>query len=286
MEKVGRDSAVPVRYNPMPHQPGLLFIQVLHNPQPVGGRRTAGEKLPADSYLLCVDPATGKDLWRQIRPSDAVRESLEAYSTPIPYQTADRKEVLVAGADFITGHNLETGAETWRIGGYHPERSDTFRLVPTPVLADDLVVICEPRANNPVRAFRAGRNSPERTTVPVWLSRDAGSEVAVPLYYDKKLFIIDGDYKKEVNCLDAATGKPVWNYKTNSRPLIRSSPTGADGKVYFLNEEGDVWVLAAADGKELFHGKLESGKGARASVVALAGQVLVRTSDRLYLFKV
>ena len=47
---------------------GKLYVQVLHRSD--------------DSYLLCVDPASGKELWRQVRPSEAHEESKESYANP------------------------------------------------------------------------------------------------------------------------------------------------------------------------------------------------------------
>src|SRR5205814_3184239 len=63
---------------------GKLYMQVLQRDVPVSGR---GKKEgPNESYLLALDPDTGKELWRQLRPSEAVAESREAFTTPTPYE--------------------------------------------------------------------------------------------------------------------------------------------------------------------------------------------------------
>jgi hypothetical protein len=63
-----------------------LYLQVLQRDVPAGGRgRTDG---PNDSYLLAMDPATGKTLWRVVRPSEAVAESREAFTTPVPFHAS------------------------------------------------------------------------------------------------------------------------------------------------------------------------------------------------------
>ena len=75
-------SATPLLHN------GQLIAQILQRDVAVRGR---GKPTGNESYLLAIDPVTGKDLWRSVRPSDAVAESLEAYSTPLPFtQTAAR----------------------------------------------------------------------------------------------------------------------------------------------------------------------------------------------------
>src|SRR5205823_3327307 len=58
---------------------GKLYVPVLHRDVPASQWRSAnpGESL-ADSYLLAIDPATGKDIWKQVRPNDARVESKES----------------------------------------------------------------------------------------------------------------------------------------------------------------------------------------------------------------
>ena len=116
--------------SPMLYQ-GKLYLQVLQRDVPVNGRgRKDG---PIESYLLALDPATGKTLWRSVRPSQAAEESREAFSTPIPFEHNGRRELLVSGGDCISGHNPDTGAELWRWGNWNPSRIGHWRLVPSPV---------------------------------------------------------------------------------------------------------------------------------------------------------
>ncbi|MFP6574099.1 MAG: PQQ-binding-like beta-propeller repeat protein, partial [Pirellulaceae bacterium] len=71
---------------------GKLYLQVLQRDTAVRGSGFTDKK--NESYLLAMDPATGKTLWRHVRPSEAQAESLEAFSTPIPYTAGGRKELL------------------------------------------------------------------------------------------------------------------------------------------------------------------------------------------------
>ena len=56
-------------------------MQILQRDVAVPGR---GQPTGNESYLLALDPLTGKDVWRSLRPSEAVAESREAFSTPLP----------------------------------------------------------------------------------------------------------------------------------------------------------------------------------------------------------
>ena len=61
-----------------------------------------------------------------------------------------------------------------------------------------------------------------------------------------KNFVELAEGKKEWT--DPKTGQKKWTTALNSRAVFRTSPTGADGKIYFMNEAGEVWVLSAGDG--------------------------------------
>ena len=91
---------------------GTLYLQVLHRNSKVHGRGQDNGK----SYILGLDPKTGKQLWKVYRASKAKAESLEAYSTPVPFTHGAREEILIAGGDCVTGHDPRDGQELWRWG--------------------------------------------------------------------------------------------------------------------------------------------------------------------------
>jgi hypothetical protein len=73
-----------------------------------------------------------------------------------------------------------------------------------------------------------------------------------------------------------------------SRAVFRASPTGADGKIYVMNERAQAWVLSADEFKVLHQSDLNSPgvDGPTRSTIAVAdGHAFVRTSDTLYCFK-
>ena len=93
----------------------------------------------------------------------------------------------------------------------------------------------------------------------------------------------------KIYCVDPKTGKVKWTSALEgSKGVFRASPTGADGKIYCMNERAQAWVVSAEDGKVLHQADLDSpGVSAptRSTIAVADGQVLVRTSDTLYCFK-
>src|SRR5207244_3632590 len=82
---------------------GRLYIQVLErNPVPPDYTHANDGKEERESYLSCVDAKTGKNIYRHVRPSDALKESNEAYSSPIPYEHNGKTEILIVGGNCTT----------------------------------------------------------------------------------------------------------------------------------------------------------------------------------------
>lgn len=270
---------------PLLHE-GKLFVPVLHRDVATGttdrGRKAPGG--PAESYLLAVDPATGKTIYRHVRPNVAVAESKEAYATPMPYEGNGRKEILIVGADCLTGHDPETGKELWRYGGWNPSNNTTLRVVPSLIVHDNKVIVCTPQSQGKVIAIKLGGNGEVTSTHRAWENSQVKSDVPAPALYQGMLYLLDGDFKKGVNCIDPATGNVKWFTPLTSRGVLRSSPLAADGKVYVMNEDAQVWVLSATDGKVLSTANLATEGQARGSIIASAGRVFIRTGSTVYGF--
>jgi outer membrane protein assembly factor BamB len=251
---------------------GKVYVQVLQNHN---GRRYSymlGGRSQVDSYLMAVNPADGKTLWAQRRMTDARDESQESYATPVPRTTKDGEEILVMGADYVTGHDAETGKELWRWKGYNTSMSAVYRIVPSPVACGGLVVICAPK-KEPVYAFRPGGKM-------AWkLGDDCSSDVCTPLVYQGRLYVLNGE-KKVLNCIDPAAGKVKWTASLGGN-IFRASPTGADGKIYCMDVQGRVSVLQAGDQRKgLAQFDLKEGPSF-STIVAVDGKLYVRTAKAL-----
>lgn len=264
---------------------GRLYLQVLQRNVPVHGRgRTDG---PIESFLLALDPRTGKDLWRQVRPSDAREESKEAYSTPIPYTHEGRTEVLITGGDCITGHDPLTGRELWRWGTWNPDRITHWRLVPSPIAGDGFALACGPKGS-PIFAIKSGQNGTLKDDGYTWKSedRELSSDVSTPLFYRHRFFVVNSD-RRQLLCVEPATGKVLWKGEFPGRSKIEASPTAADGKIYVMNHAGEVYVAGTGDKFEVLHSTPLADEGdreLRSSIAIAHGTIFVRTGRNLHAF--
>ena len=258
---------------------GRLYVPVMRNKGPIH-RKGSAEPRPWPSYLLAIDPGTGKDLWKHIRPTDARGESPESYSTPMPYEYGGTSHVILFGADYLTAHDSETGREVWRWEGYNLGKINHWRTVPSALVTKDLIYVSGPK-KGPFFAIRTGARGKVGLAQVAWTYKRYSTDAATPLLYKGRLYVLDGD-AKYMTCLHPQTGKVIWRGKLGGRTVYRSSPTGADDKIYVMNERGDVVVLAAGDEFKVLHEIEMGGKYARSTIVAANGQLLIRTAKHLF----
>jgi outer membrane protein assembly factor BamB len=263
---------------------GKLYVQVLQrNPAPPDYPGLAGGSEERESYLLALDPATGKTIWKVARPSAAQKESMESYASPIPHIGADgKKQLLVVGGNCLTGHDAATGQELWRGYGLNPKDGEWMRIVPSPVSAAGLAIAAGPK-KEPLLAFRTDGQGDVSVSHLAWKIDDkTAPDVCTPAYYQGKLFVLNGD-SKTLFCLDPKTGEKKWQGALDTRMVIRGSPTAADGKLYIMDEKGAVFVCGTGDEFQQL-AKIEMGdaEGSRASIAVSQGQLFIRTTQALY----
>jgi outer membrane protein assembly factor BamB len=263
---------------------GKLYLQVLQRDVAVRDRGFRDRN--NESYILAMNPKTGKTIWRHFRPSKAVAESLEAFSTPVPAVLGGVKQLLVVGGDALSGHDLATGKELWRWGTWNPDRIGHWRLVPSPVEGKGVVLACGPK-NSPIFAVAPNMAGVLDDSAIVWDTKEKkeiGSDVPTPAFYDGDFFILN-DLRKNLSRVEPRTGKVKWTIPTPDRAKYEPSPLAADGKIYIINHEGEAAVINAADGKVISEITMDDPAGrevVRASISAANGQLFIRTTRKLY----
>lgn len=259
---------------------GKLIVQVFQRDDPSEYSHALDNHLNRESYLLALDPATGKDIWRAVRKTDSTKESQESYATPVPWQGAHGAGLVVVGGDHVSTHRLTDGSEVWRARLYE-KRDDWYRIVTSPVVHGGLIYASGPKGQ-PVVAFRDGGEGNVTHSHKAWEFTEAPTDWSTPLLMDGKLMVMDGN-KKILSCLDPATGVRKWSGRLDT-DILWTSPAGGDGKVFVVSEKGSVLVLSAGDEfKVLSRCDLDEGP-VRSSVVLAQGEVFIRTAKNLYCF--
>lgn len=247
---------------------GKLYIPVLH------GNMKSGPPDKPRSYLLCVDPKTGEDLWKHMRPSDAGYECKQAYTTPIPITHEGKTQILIHGADHVTGHSPKDGHELWRSPTYNPGDSKWYRTVSSPVYADGMVLVSAARGNG-LFAIEPG------TEEWAWTERRGSPDVPTALVYKNDFYVL-ADKSKRLLRIEPQTGEMLEECQLGGRSMIQASPTGADGRIYCMNMNGKAFVVDARDKMEVIHAVEMGGRGCRSTISVSNGKLFIRAQDTLY----
>jgi outer membrane protein assembly factor BamB len=242
-----------------------LFVQVLH-----------GMNTDDPSYLMRIDAATGKTRWRVERPTDAVRESPDSYTTPALVERGAQREIVVTGGDYVTGHDPATGRELWRAGGLNPGRDPFYRIVASPVVSGDLVLA--PTRVKPLLAIRAGGRGDVTTSHRVW-AFDNGPDVPTPVTDGTHVYVVTD--KGIAWCLDLRTGKVLYGPERLRPGTYSASPVLADGRIYVTSEEGLTSVYKAGPAFEVL-AENALDEYTLSSPAISDGRIFLRTEKHLY----
>jgi outer membrane protein assembly factor BamB len=244
---------------------GALYIQVLH-----------GMETDDPSYIVRIDKDTGRVVWRVERPTEALRESPDSYTTPAVVRTGSGVELIVSGGDCVTGHDLATGRELWRANGLNPDRETDYRLVASPVVIGETIVV--PTRVRPMLAVKAGGRGDVSESHRLW-SSNFGPDVPSPVSDGKYVYVIRDN--GTLYCYDVQTGAEIYGGQRLRTGTYSSSLVLADGKIYATNEDGVTSVVKAGPQFEILaENSLEDYT--LSSPVISNGQIFLRTDFALW----
>jgi outer membrane protein assembly factor BamB len=251
--------------SPLLHQ-GSLYIQVLH-----------GMKTDDPSYVMKVDGKSGKTIWKVDRPTHAIQESPDSYTTPLLVGSGPTAFIVITGGDIVTGHDLATGKELWRANGLNPTNDPWYRIVASPVLAGGLIIA--PTRNRPMLALKPGGTGDVTTSHRVW-SFDLGPDVPTPISDGKLLYVVRDN--GVVHALDVQTGKVVWGPERLKTGAYSASPMLAEGKLYVTSENEGLTTIFNAGPKFEVIAENALDDYCLSSPAVSNGQIFIRTDKFLW----
>lgn len=210
-------------------------------------------------YVVALDKATGKIRWKKNRAG------LMAYSTPLVVRVPQGDQVVSVGGRRAVAYDPRSGKEIWSVS-----YGDGFSNVPRPLFAHGLVYVT------------TGFYQPELLAVGFdgsvrWRARRSVPLTSSPLVVGDELYMINDN--GIATCLDAKTGKEYWRQRLDGS--YAASPVYADGRIYFLSEEGDTTVIAPArEFRRLALNRLDGMF--LASMAVSGGAFYLRSRDHLY----
>jgi hypothetical protein len=243
-----------------------LYLQLLHS----GG-----------ALVLALDKATGEEVWKQTRASDAKAECEHSYSSPVLYRDGKLALLLTHGSDYIVAHRLTDGGEVWRCGGLNLKSNynPTLRFVASPVAVPGLVIVPSAK-NGPVLALDPASKGDitDSTEGHFWTREHNTPDVPSPLVVDGLVYLCRED--GTLLCLDAKTGREHYTKRTHA-DRHRASPVYADGKIFLTARDGTITVVKPGREFEILATN-DMTESTSSSPAIANGRIYLRTFDALY----
>jgi outer membrane protein assembly factor BamB len=264
------------RYGKFKIQWGMHITPLLH------GDRLYHSLLHSGGWwVIALNKATGEEVWRVKRASDAKYECAQAYASPCLWHNGKDEYLVVHGCDYTTAHRLEDGSEIWRLGDLNPKDhyNGTLRFVATPVAAADLIVAPSAK-NGPVVGVKPEAKGTIMAGNPYeqWRRPHNTPDVPSPLVHDNLVYLCREN--GSLICLDAKTGNELYQERLHTA-RYRGSPVYADGKIYCTARDGTISVVKAGPKFELLAvNKLPDQIAASPAISN--GRIYIRGFETLY----
>ncbi len=226
-----------------------------------------------DSFIAAYDVATGKERWR------TARDEISTWGTPTVFRAGGREQIVTNGPK-IRGYDPSNGKLLWTLG---PNSEVT---VGTPVVGNGLVYVTGgyPPAR-PVYAIKPNAtgdislpNEKTSNEAIAW-SNTEGTYIPTPIFYDGILYTCNNN--GVVTAYDGATGERLYRARVGGGGSFSASPVAADGRLYFANEDGDVYVVRAGRTYQEL-AKNEMKEVIMATPAISDGVMIVRTLNHVY----
>lgn len=226
-----------------------------------------------NSFLAALDIRNGEILWKK------ERSDWPGWSTPNIYYHDGLARIAVNGFKHRGGYDFETGEEVWRMsgGGDVP--------VPTPILHGDLIYFNSAHGRqSPILAITTSASGNIRYPVGerkeeavAWFRERGGAYMQTLLVYRGLLYNLR--WNGNLECLDAATGEQLYRETVSTESFI-ASPVAADGKIYCVSEDGDVFIVEAGPEYRMIK-SIPLGEISLSTPAICDGMIIFRTTGHL-----
>ena len=212
------------------------------------------------SALICLDGATGKQVWKTARPVG------NSWSSPVVVGG----RIYTAGNPWVIAYDAASGAEVWKAKLLDGD------VAVTPLWRDGVLYVANDRAV--AAAIRTDGSGDVTETHVLWKNNEALlPDMCSPVFDGKRLLLTHGG--GTVTCLDPATGKELWTHDLGGQVL--ASPILVGRTVYLPDHEGVTHLFTLGEKFEEV-GTCPLGEQVSASPVVADGKLYLRGKDNLY----
>ncbi len=223
-----------------------------------------------ESFIVVLDKTTGKEIWRKSRDEGS------NWAAPLVVDYRGQKQIIVSATTKVRSYDFQTGELIWECSGLGAN------TIPHPVQQDDLVIVMSGHRDPNLMAIKLGRNGDlTGSDAIVWSQTRGNSYTPSPVLHDNKYYVLTDNGL--VSCYNATTGEPYYHQVRLPKTYnFKSSPVGANGKLYLASENDDVIVLRMGEKFEVLATNTMPDQMFIATPAISGGELYLRSQDTLY----
>jgi outer membrane protein assembly factor BamB len=184
--------------------------------------------------LTAFDAKTGEIKWKNDFEGPG-------YTSPIFVTLAGEPQIVTQTQNHVVSVSPSTGKLLWKI----PFKTPFVQNIVTPVVYKDLLIYSG--FNQPVTAIRLEKKGDELAPTEVWSDKKHPMYMSSPVLSGKLLFGMTHQKNGAIFCLDAETGKPLW--ESDGRMGDNVALLNAGKALLLLTTSGKLLVVKPDDAK-------------------------------------
>lgn len=223
-----------------------------------------------ESFIAALDRSTGKEAWRVDRAEKS------NWSTPLVTEFGGRTQIIVSASARVRSYDAQDGRLIWEAGGLG------LNTIPQPVRSEDIVLVMSGYRDPMLLAIRLGKEGDLTGSDSIlWSQTKGNSYTPSPVIFENKLYVLTDSGM--VSCYNARTGVPYYHQTRLPKAYsFKSSPVGANGKLYLASENEDVIVLRMGEKFEVLATNTMPDEIFIATPAITGGELFLRSKTRLY----
>ena len=220
----------------------------------------------AQAWIVAFDKLTGEARWRTDRPN-----RVRSYCTPLVIDVDGKPQLTLSGSKSVASYNPDDGKQIWLIDG------PTDQFVASLAYADGILLATGGFPQLHIVAINPRGSGNVTGSNIVWRTHKGASYVPSPVAHGDYFFVVADN--GIASCFEARTGELKWKERLGRRHS--ASLVTAGGNVYFLDDDGETFVVKAGPQFELVS-QNSLGESCFATPAVSHGQLFIRTASQLY----
>ncbi len=236
------------------------------------------------SFVTAISLQDGSTLWEQPEPHDgdgernAAGKYMGSWSTPVVTRVNGREQIVCALPTRVRGYDPDTGEVLWTCDGIRGPKGDL--AYSSPIVSKSHLCVVIGGFGGPGLGVRLGGSGNVTESHRLWRNEKNPQSIGSGVFVGDALFRVNAARPAPIQCLDAATGRVVWN--ADLPGICWSSLAGTSDRLYVTTQRGQTIVFRPNSDRFERLAVNPLGEHTNATPAIVNRRIYIRTFQHLY----